>query len=465
MSLSRSGLRSADSRSRVGEDIQALSRFVGAQRLAFQKLLKKYKKWTSSSVLGHRFQREVLDQPSSFTKKGFEPLLEQWAEILTAVRAPFMSGTSWQPKSSDKIEPLVGVDDSKSVGASMSNPSPSRHPQDPLPHGPVSESTARDMHSICESGSKLDFDTALAVLPLGSAAKKAVYWVHPDNLIQVHVILLQHTRIHRTNNTAPSSPDTASPRSSRSGSVNSHWSPPNNRADEAVGVIICDDLQQFAKRQSSVTISDSENLPGNTSEKAAASIRYCPTSEAVAVVDKSSETIEKSPSKKHRFEIAKLKTKAIRQLFSSDPRLSFRRKHSCQSGASSDFTDDQSEAIQKLEDMRAWLSEHQEVQPLVHLYMRRIRFIGLRNSEAGGLWATVDKDISMRKFPKGVSTNADDLLTFGEEGKTAFEKFPHALIEIRSEGNIATDLIAWLDESHLVSGLRTPCKALQLTCI
>ncbi|KAI9873773.1 MAG: hypothetical protein M1830_010614, partial [Pleopsidium flavum] len=31
---------------KAGEEIQSLSRFVGAQRLAFQKLLKKYNKWT-----------------------------------------------------------------------------------------------------------------------------------------------------------------------------------------------------------------------------------------------------------------------------------------------------------------------------------------------------------------------------------------------------------------------------------
>lgn len=454
----------ADIVPRVGEDIQALSRFVGVQRLAFQKLLKKYKKWTSSSDLGKRFRREVLEQLTSFTRKDFEPLLAQWAEVLAAVRAPFKAGTNWQSRSAEKMEGLVKVDESEDKIIPRSMPSQGPNPYGPLQNRQDSTSSAKEIHSTCENGSNLDFDTALAVLPLGRAAGKAVYWIHPDNLIQIHVILLQHTRLHRTtNNTAPSPPNNSSPRSSRSGSMNSYWSSPACRADEETYVIICDDLQHFAKRQSSATISDSENLPGSASEKAAASIRYCSTGEAVVVVSTSSELTDESIRKRHRFERARLKKKAVRQLFSTDPSLSFKRRQSCQSVTSNGVAGNELDDVQDPEMIRAWFSGHRKVQPLVQLYMRRTRFVGLRNSEAGGLWATIDKDVSLKRCSKEKLTSGDDLFTFVGEGKTGFENFPYAVMEIRCEGELATDLIASLDESHLVRKCQAPCPASALT--
>ncbi|KAL9116312.1 MAG: hypothetical protein Q9187_007165, partial [Circinaria calcarea] len=81
---------------KAGEEIQSLSRFVGAQRLAFQKLLKKYKRWTGSSSLGARFQPDVLNRPEGFAQKDFSPLLSHWTNVLAAVRAPFDAGFSWK---------------------------------------------------------------------------------------------------------------------------------------------------------------------------------------------------------------------------------------------------------------------------------------------------------------------------------------------------------------------------------
>ncbi|KAF3760740.1 hypothetical protein M406DRAFT_93571 [Cryphonectria parasitica EP155] len=69
-----------------GEDIQHLERFVGAQTIAFRKLLKKYKKWTGSSTLGARFRDNVLDQPKSFTRKDLQPLQRAYEEVLSTIR-------------------------------------------------------------------------------------------------------------------------------------------------------------------------------------------------------------------------------------------------------------------------------------------------------------------------------------------------------------------------------------------
>jgi len=72
---------------RCGEDIRSLQRFTAAQRKAFHKILKKYKKWTGSTSLGARFNDEVLSDPKSFVRRDFEPLLSQYRDLLTTLRA------------------------------------------------------------------------------------------------------------------------------------------------------------------------------------------------------------------------------------------------------------------------------------------------------------------------------------------------------------------------------------------
>ncbi|OAA42150.1 spx [Metarhizium rileyi] len=72
---------------RCGEEIHALSRFANAQRVAFRKILKKYKKWTGSTTLSARFNENILAEPKSFTKRTFEHLQSRHDEILTTLQA------------------------------------------------------------------------------------------------------------------------------------------------------------------------------------------------------------------------------------------------------------------------------------------------------------------------------------------------------------------------------------------
>lgn len=414
---------------RAGEEIQFLSRFVGAQRLAFQKLLKKYKKWTGSSELGNRFRNEVLDRPTSFTKTDFEPLLAQWTEVLAAVRAPFIGGINWQ---SNPTEP-------KKQDLQRQKQLLHKSPNDPAQYQPARSqhvnkdlSNAADLQAAWENGSNLEIDAALATIPFGQKAAKATYWIHPDNIVQIHVLLLQYTRLQKSNETSspPESP------SSPQDSMNGNQAKISQRNDEELGIIICDDLQRFAQRQSSETISDSESRTGFAPEKAAASIRYAQNSDAVVVLGVSTKDAGKSAGSTGNFSArtAKVKRKAIKRLFST-----FNGDH----GAIADGSKD-SERISE------WVAGHKEIQPLVQIRLKRTRFVGLKNSATDGLWATLDKDISMRRCPTELLASNKGIAMIDDGEKNDSEIFPHAVLEIRTEGPVDADVIATLDASYLV---------------
>ncbi|KAH8902373.1 SPX-domain-containing protein [Coniochaeta sp. PMI_546] len=72
---------------RCGDDIQALTRFVNAQIVAFRKILKKYRKWTGSAALGSRFKDTVLSHPKSFTRRDFSYLQSQCDSLQATLRA------------------------------------------------------------------------------------------------------------------------------------------------------------------------------------------------------------------------------------------------------------------------------------------------------------------------------------------------------------------------------------------
>lgn len=410
-----------------------MSRFVGAQRLAFQKLLKKYKKWTGSAELGKRFQREVLGRPSSFSRRDFAPLLAQWSEVLAAVRAPFAAGVHWHAGSAaqnsssgskeDKLITSYTSDDYKRIASS------------------TKYSSAALLHAACETGSSIDVDTALAILPLGLAAGKASYWIHPDNLVEIQVLLLRYTRLWMPTTSGKPSQIPSPTRSMSGRSLGAG----GGMSENDVGVIICDELERFAKRRSSATISDSENIPGMSAEKAVTSIRYASKGDAVVVVGTSSRIGHSSAKgtdpgvKKARF-----KRRALRDLFDMNTESSLARTRSDSSRHSSLSEADQ---LQDVDSVRKWLQDHREVQPLVQIQFNRSRFVGLGNNRSGGVWATLDQNVCMRRCSSGTLNANGDKLAMIEGGA---DTFPHAVLEVRYEGEGVPKLVAMLDESHLV---------------
>ena len=391
--------------------------------------MKKYRKWTGSSELGNRFRKELLDRRTSFSKTDFEPLLAQWTEVLASVRAPFIDGINWHL---DSTEPQKEAFQSQRPVPYKPSSNSAQNLAARSQHGAKDLSSAADLQAAWEHSSNLEIDTALATVPLGQRAAKAAYWIHPDNIVQIHVLLLQYTRLQRSNETTSSPESPSSPRGSTSG----HPAKCSSRTDEELGVIICDDLQSFAQRQSSETISDSENRTGFASEKAAASIRYSPTGDAVVVVGAATKNVGKSAGPNREFSIIKtrFKRKAIQRLFIPSNE---------DQGAIGDGSKDSGRISE-------WLAGHKEVQPLVQLQFRRTRFVGLKNNATNGLWATLDKQISMRRCSLDLLASDKGFNVTNDGGNELSEFFPHAVLEIRTEGPVNADVISALDASHLV---------------
>ncbi|KAL9029368.1 MAG: hypothetical protein Q9196_002375, partial [Gyalolechia fulgens] len=427
---------------KAGEEIRSLARFVGAQKLAFVKLLKKYKKWTSSEALETRFRAKVLNKPTAFSKRDLQPLLAQYTNVLAAVRAPFeRDGNGKNQPRSDGYQPGIAngtASRSRRTSGQRTNQSvhANKEPQ---------QSTAAKIHTTCQSSSDVDFDSALAVWPLGRLGGKASYWVHPDNLVELHVLLLQYTRLRRTTN--PDAADLAanesrrqSPRISTNGNGDCHRS----GGDQGMGLVICDDLQRFASGQSSAPISDTEESAGGVPEKAAATVRYSSDGKALLAVNMSSSD-NKATRTSGPFRTLRIKWKIVRHLFNSGQ----------SSSASDRFTREQDPGDdENLISVQNWLKSHQEIQPLVELQCKRTRFVGLKNDESSGTWATLDRDIIMKETPRGFFSTKEADLSLDDSEARGFVHFPFAVLEIRNEGDSGTDLLAALDETHLTERIR-----------
>ncbi|KAI9709168.1 MAG: hypothetical protein M1812_007753 [Candelaria pacifica] len=439
-------------RARAGEEVQFLSRFVGAQRLAFQKLLKKYKRWTGSPTLGRRFSKEVLDCPTSFSRRDFEPLLAQWVNVLTAVRAPFKDGVTWKGTSSSISSKAPAAQGTKTVEQNAA------HSTSALSKGQrKTMSSATQIHNILEHGSVVDFDTALATSPLGCAAGKATYWVHSDNLVELQVLLLQHMKTPAFQGAA-SCPDDLDQRASR----------PNSSASEdlgdEVGLIAFDDLERFARSQSDASVREGEDTDGRAVHKAAGTARWCDEGEAVVLVRLYSDIESQRADNKKRtiIQTAKLKRKNVATLFDSNQTASSAKSPLDDTKPSVPALDNQETSTQSIANVRSWLAEHSRVRPLAQISSRRKRFVGLTNSFTNGKWGALDRDICMEDPTLEPLRNKQNV----QSEKNSI-RFPHAVLEIRWEGESNASLAKVLDRSHLterVKGFAIETHAIAVLC-
>ncbi|KFY24431.1 hypothetical protein V493_05240 [Pseudogymnoascus sp. VKM F-4281 (FW-2241)] len=98
---------------RCTDDIRNLDRFIQAQRIGFQKILKKYRKWTGSRTLP-RLTDPFLSPSTSFTHLSLLPLLTDFTNLSTRI-------AEFSPPPSSSSTPLTL----------------SRRSSQPLPHTPA----------------------------------------------------------------------------------------------------------------------------------------------------------------------------------------------------------------------------------------------------------------------------------------------------------------------------------------
>ncbi|KAF1986670.1 hypothetical protein K402DRAFT_85123 [Aulographum hederae CBS 113979] len=403
---------------KTGEEIRSLSRFVGAQRLGFSKLLKKYKKWTRSSGLERRLKEDILGKPGCLSKENLGYLLDHYTDLLQEVRSTIRS------------------------------PAPFTTPKHTLSSGAItlqqrepSAAVISRIQAAVENGLDVDFDTTFATLPRGDKGSRAVYWVHIDHLVELQVLLLQKFRLYMSRTRVGRSYSSASSQvPSWKSSVSRNDS--QQEKDDCYGFCIVDDEDAFAHKQSSSTISDTEDAV-ELNSRGSGSARWNSTQDANIIVDT---TPNGAPKKMNAAVMAKVKRKHLPAFLNTSTPFPGRRP----STAISEDGSVASENDGAIDHVRTWLSEHDKVKPLAGVCAKRMRFVGLEIDQTHGQWATLDQSIFMKRSLADQLADNDWSITARKESFS----FPHAVLEVRQEGQYMEDLVQLLDKSHLVERVR-----------
>ncbi|KAF1973212.1 hypothetical protein BU23DRAFT_554498 [Bimuria novae-zelandiae CBS 107.79] len=386
---------------KAGEEIRSLSRFQVAQRTGFRKILKKYRRWTKDQELERRFKDQVTSSPTSFYQLDLGYLLDQYIDVLGALRAPFdASGASEAPSGAKRSSPTVRI------------------------------------AQTCHDGSELDFDVALSLTPLGARGSKATYWIHPDHILEAQVLVLQHMRLI----TASSPPVTrGSPQATPNRRKSSATADRFFGSEDGVGLLVLDHPESFAIKQNASSLGSGEETAGTSQIKAAGNARWTSSGDAALALDLDNSSETPLTAKLHRKQLAGFldTSVSLEQLG-----LSNQQKP--------DPSNPNTETGSNIAVAHQWLKSHDNVRPIAGICSKRTRFMGLHNNSAGGMWATLDRDIFMKStLHKDLRT--EDWLSAGRMGST---RFPHAILEIRREGVRSSTLIQTLDRSHLVERVR-----------
>lgn len=377
---------------KAGDEIKSLARFTSTQRTAFRKLLKKYKKWTDSTHVEDRFREEVLDDPKSFTKLDLGPLLDDYSTTLQQIR------TLYEQRMRQQV------------------PGNARHDSG------AGSSTTSSLQGAALSGSKVDFDTAIAIVPLGENGTSASYFVHPENIVELQVLLLQHSRycMSRSRSNSLNTPISASPQRRSS----TYEATSTEAADYFA--IQADDGGRFAKEQNALTINDRERKPGSTPQRARLCARW--------TVDDESTLAYRSTA--GNSQQAALKRKHVQSFF--DRKATFpTRKAALTPGTE-----------QALAAIRHEYEHDTSLQPLSSFSSSRSRFVGTDNTPQKLALATLDTNIVIQKAG---SRDADK------------STFAFALLHVRQEGSTSGGLLSALEHSHLVE--RVPGFSLEYHAI
>jgi hypothetical protein len=368
--------------------------------MGFRKILKKYRRWTEDEELKGRFSDEVTNVEESFYQLDLGYLLDKYIDVQDVLRVAFDASSTSSPPASQVSSP------------------------------------ASEIEKAVNDGSEVDFDLAFSITPLGSRGSRATYWIHSDHIVEVEVLLLQHMRIRP-------GPNASTPHESHSATPQRSHSATNidtslGKAD-ASGLLILDHPESFAIKQNASTIGSSEENAGALQVKAAGNARWSSSGDAAVVVG--------LDGSKEKPRSAKLKRKYVTAFL--DPKMPY--DHQQDSGPDNQTDKGTVHFDDGTTSTRRWLAEHKTVRPIAGVCSKRTRFVSLHNTSAGGMWATLDNDIHMK------ASLHKDLRgeNWFDEAHSSSKRFPHAVLEVRREGNHSSTLIQTLDRSHLVrsSGL------------
>ena len=365
---------------KAGDEIQSLSRFTSTQRTAFRKLLKKARKWTRSDNLANRFNANVLNDSKSFTKLDFQPLLDDYSETLHNIRTLYADNMKRASPNSKELSE------------------------------PASESSVTQrLRAALATGSKVEFDTAIATIPLGDHGDVANYFVHPEYVVELQILLLQHMQYH-----TPKSRQDSLARTPSSDAGNGI---PNKLLLQDNFMLVADDLERFAQLEGALTVNEREHLSGSVPQKAKHLLRWNNEEDAILA---------------SRVASAKVRTASLRRKYA---------EHFFDAASLSAHKSEVAFADEELGTIRKAILKDKSVRPLYKISSSRSRFTGIHNESEGLVLATLDTNVSMGKA--NTTASSDE-----------FTNFPFAILQVRKEGTDAEDLISILDKSHLVERVR-----------
>lgn len=307
------------------------------------------------------------------------------------------------------------------------------------------ESTAAYLDCLTRRGSFVEFDTALVSTPTGPHSQKVVYWVHPDNIMDVHILLMRTSNLKTWEKILDptASSHGGSSASSRRVSLDAGASDPRNTGGKETTFLICDEIARSRFQNSPVAEGSEEMAGGQALQQAAVRVQYCHSERFLLAVDTGGEFFSKSPVNlpESRIHIAK---------FERRPPLHDYGGYSPEAYKLIDDFRDAKEAYQ-------WLKDHPKTRPIAQVRSKRSQFVGLENSAKLGIYTTLNTDIKMAKCRQdalSLKDSSDLILRSKPYGD--WRPFPFAVLEVRVEGECSPAHLEMLDETHLVSD----CKLL-----
>lgn len=284
-------------------------------------------------------------------------------------------------------------------------------PDTPLETITEGSAAIRELQDALDKEQRSAFDASLVTIPLGKKSAFASYFVHPENVLELEVFLMQYARYYLSRSRKNSSASQIHDITKKTSFTPAEPDVSDHHA------IAADDVERFVKEQSSLSVDDIDRRPGSIPQRSKAVVRWSEDELALASLR----------TKTGKIYDARMNQKNIMDLFNKDE--DFRAQLEATQG----------ENIEAIEDLRNEMMHKDEVQPLYHYACCRSRFVGLEDGEAGLVLATLDTNI---RIDKADARTVDT---------SRAAKFPFAILTVRQEGHPQTQLLSVLDDSHLVS--------------